>query len=70
MREKRREIDRIAFSLVRRINAERTCQRPRAIARTARKHTLGWAPTAAKNANWGLFTRHRASASPLPSPGA
>jgi hypothetical protein len=68
MREKRREIDGIAFSLVRRIHAERACKRSRVIARTARKHTLGWAATAAKNANSGQFTRHRASASQLPSP--
>jgi hypothetical protein len=68
MREKRREIDGIAFSWSGASNAERACKPPRVIARTARKHTLDWAATAAKNANSGLFTRHRASASQLPSP--
>ena len=68
--EKRREIDVIAFSWSGASTPSVPGRRLRVIAHTARNHTLICAATADKHANSGVFTRHCAPASPLPSPDA
>jgi hypothetical protein len=66
--EKCRAFEVVAFSSSGATTPSVPGPRLRVIARTARKRTLIRAATADKNANSGVFTRHRAPASPLPSP--